>query len=297
MDGLILVDKPEGWTSHDAAAYIRGAVKEKRVGHTGTLDPAATGLLLVLVGKATRLARYYGSDEKGYLATMKLGSETDTQDREGSVVRECPVPSLTHGDVEAAFGKFRGEISQTPPMYSAIKHEGRPLYSHARAGKTVEVSARKVFIHDLRLITLDGPLVSFETRCSKGTYVRTLCKDMGEALGSCAHLASLRRIFVEGYRVEDALPLAGRPSKEVILKSMISANAMLPGVPAATLTEQAAKRVGDGVAPGRDEIAGLPPGLPEGTPVRVLDGQGTLLAMAEAGLEYGRPLRLKVVLV
>ncbi len=296
MDGLILVDKPEGWTSHDAVSYIRGVLEEKRVGHTGTLDPAATGLLLVLVGRATRLARYFGPDDKEYLAVMRLGAETDTQDGEGKVIRECHVPALTASDVLAVFARFTGEISQTPPMYSAIKRGGRPLYAHARAGRTVEVGPRRVFVHRLELTRLDGPLVEFKTLCSKGTYIRTLARDMGEALGSCAHLFSLRRTHVGGHRVEDAIPLAGRPGAEEILEKALPLTEMLPGFPSVVVNDSAARRVGDGRAPAREDMAAFPEGLETGAPVRVLGPDGRMLAVAEATSEYGDPLVLRVVL-
>jgi len=296
MDGLILVDKPAGWTSHDVVSYLRGALREKRTGHTGTLDPAATGLLLVLVGKATRLARYYEQDDKEYRAVMSLGSETDTQDAEGKVIKECPVPELTRESVESVFAKFTGEISQTPPMYSAVKRNGRPLYAHARAGVEVEVSPRKVFIRGIGFVEMEGPLVTFDTRCSKGTYIRTLCKDMGEALGSCAHLLTLRRVSVGGYKVEDAVSIEGKPSGDDIIKYLTPLDKILPGLPSAVVNGPAARRVRDGRAPAREEAV-MPDALPAGAPLRVFDEDGNLLAMAESTGEHDMPLLLKVVLV
>src|SRR5512143_2656237 len=160
MDGLLLVDKPAGWTSHDAVAYVKRALGAKKAGHTGTLDPDATGLLLVLVGKATRLARYYEEDGKRYLGVMRLGAETDTQDASGRVVRECPVPELTAGRVAEVLDGFKGGLTQTPPMYSAVKVGGRPLYKSARAGKDIERKPRTVTIEAIGLVGIDGPLIS-----------------------------------------------------------------------------------------------------------------------------------------
>ncbi len=144
MDGLILIDKPLGWTSHDAVSFLRGLLKEKRTGHTGTLDPAATGLLLVLLGKATRLAKFYGGNKKEYTATVKLGCETDTLDAEGKIIREMSVPALDRRRVEEVFSRFTGEIEQVPPAYSAVKIGGEPLYRRARKGLLVQAPPRRV---------------------------------------------------------------------------------------------------------------------------------------------------------
>jgi tRNA pseudouridine55 synthase len=298
MDGLLLVDKPAGWTSHDAVAYIRKTLWIKRVGHTGTLDPDATGLILVLLGKATRLARYFDLDKKGYSAVMELGSETDTEDASGQITMECPVPELEQGSVEDVFRGFTGEIEQVPPMYSALKVGGERLYKKARAGEDVERAPRKVFIEELRLTGIEGSLVSFEAVCSKGTYIRTLCRDMGKALGSCAHMKSLRRTKVGDYLVRDALGLHDRPSKEEIAAHIIPMRDMLQGVVSAVVAGVAASGIMNGISPGPDGFIAIPEGLVSGQPVRLLDESGSLLAVGESSedIEPGvAPVRLKVV--
>jgi tRNA pseudouridine55 synthase len=298
MDGLLLIDKPAGWTSHDAVGFIRRAIGEKRVGHTGTLDPAATGLLLILVGKATRLAVYFDGDEKEYRAVMKLGAETDTQDAEGEVIRECPVPALDADMIEAAFEGFRGNISQIPPMYSAIKQGGQPLYKSARAGVEVERAAREVTIGRLQLEGFAEDEIAFSVRCSKGTYIRTLARDIGEALGCCAHLKSLSRTVVGGYRLEDSAGIADKPAGQLLRDRIIPFSDMLRDMPAVVLDEAAARGVKDGRQPGREQMDDVPAVKPNEA-VRLVSGSGELLAVAEAGPDPGGPVpfRLKVVLV
>lgn len=299
MDGLLLVDKPAGWTSHDAVAYVRRALGEKRVGHTGTLDPAATGLLLVLVGRATRLARYFSGDDKEYLAVMRLGAETDTGDAEGRIVRECPAPEFRADEVEVVFRRFTGDILQTPPMYSAVKIGGERLYKKARAGEEIDRSPRQVFVKRLELVSAGKTEITFRVLCSKGTYVRTLCCDMGEALGSCAHLGSLRRTAAGGYHVSDAVTLSDRPSGESLIKRLLPMKDLLPAAAYSVVTAAARARVRDGVSPAVEEMELYPRELTPGEPVRVLDDKGELLAVGEAGDKIsGRtPFTLKVVLV
>lgn len=192
MDGILIVDKPQWLTSHDVVNRIRRLAGQKRVGHSGTLDPMATGVLLVCLGRATRIAEYLAGSEKTYRARARLGVSTDTQDATGAVVAERPV-ALTCEEVEAALDAFRGPILQVPPMYSALKREGRALYELARAGVTVEREARPVEILALDLTACDLPDIEFTVRCSAGTYVRTLAHDLGERLGCGAHLTALRR--------------------------------------------------------------------------------------------------------
>jgi tRNA pseudouridine55 synthase len=299
MDGLLLIDKPAGWTSHDAVAYVRRALGEKRAGHTGTLDPGATGLLLVLVGKATRLARYFSDDDKEYLAVMRLGAETDTEDAAGRVTMECPVPELSREDIEAVFGRFTGVIDQTPPMYSAVKQDGKPLYKKARAGEEIERSPRKVAIKRLELLQLNGTGITFSVLCTKGTYVRTLCRDMGEALGSCAHMGSLRRTTAGNYQVSDAVSLESRPSGEELSGRLLPMKDLLPGAACSVVTASARARVKDGVSPHVEDMSVQPARLRPGEPVKVLDEAGELIAVGEAADDMsGRtPYALKVVLV
>lgn len=279
MDGMLLVDKPAGWTSHDIVGYVRKTLGIKRAGHTGTLDPDATGLLVVLIGKATRLAKYHEADTKAYQAVMSLGAETDTEDAGGNVTRECPVPELDEGSITAVFDRFTGEIEQVPPMYSAVKVDGAPLYKAARRGKEVERKPRKVTVHGLRLLGVEGGLVSFEAVCSKGTYIRTLCRDMGAALGSCAHMHSLRRTGVGGYDLTGSLDVGGRPGRDALEDAIIPLDRLLTHLPAVRLSGEAAGRVSDGVRPVSADIAGLDGEPAPGGYVRVEGPGGELFAV------------------
>ena len=206
-DGIIIIDKPQGWTSMDICAKLRGVFHEKRIGHAGTLDPMATGVLPVFVGRATRAVSFAEDGQKEYHAVLKLGLVTDTQDVTGAVLEEHAV-TVTRGEVEAVLPRFRGEIEQIPPMYSAIKIDGRKLYDLARAGKTVERKARKITIYELELLDEIAP-GEYRVRvvCSKGTYIRTLCHDIGAALGCGGCMAALRRTMAAGFRIEEAVTM------------------------------------------------------------------------------------------
>lgn len=193
VDGVLNINKPSGWTSHDVVAKLRGALRGSRVGHAGTLDPAATGVLPVLVGRATRIAEYLLDWDKEYQAVLRLGQTTDTLDATGTVLREVSTDGLTDELIRGAFARFQGEIDQLPPMYSAVKVAGRPLYKAARAGMTVERGLRRVTVYEMAILNVIGRDVMFRVRCSKGTYVRTLCADIGEVLGVGGHLLSLER--------------------------------------------------------------------------------------------------------
>jgi tRNA pseudouridine55 synthase len=203
-DGLLLVDKPGGMTSHDVVDVVRRAFGTRKVGHSGTLDPMATGLLLVGVGRATRLLRFFGDLPKTYAGTARLGVRTDTLDADGAVVATMPV-EVTRQDVERAFASMLGSSSQRPPAYSAVKVGGRKLYEAARAGDTLEAEPREIRVDRYDLTAFDPPDIGFAVTCSGGTYVRVLLADAGDALGCGAHLTSLRRTAIGPYRVEDAL--------------------------------------------------------------------------------------------
>jgi len=207
IHGIILLDKPPGYSSSQAVQKIRWLFTARKAGHTGSLDPFATGMLPICLGEASKTAGFMLDAAKRYLATARLGQATATGDTEGDIVRQMPVPALTPRAIEAIFESFRGAIEQVPPMYSALKHQGQPLYKLARAGKEVERKSRTVIIHDLALIAWDKPLLVFTVHCSKGTYVRTLAEDIAEKLGTCAHLQALRRLDVEPFREADMIRL------------------------------------------------------------------------------------------
>ena len=192
MTGILLIDKPESWTSNDVVQKLRGVLRERRIGHAGTLDPMATGLLTAFVGRATRAVEFAEADAKCYRAALRLGLETNTQDITGTVLQQREV-EVTQSELEQALLRFQGEIMQTPPMYSAIKVNGERLYKLARRGEAVERAARKITIHSLQLVGREGEDWILDIHCSKGTYIRTLCHDIGEALSCGGCMAALRR--------------------------------------------------------------------------------------------------------
>ena len=202
-DGIIIIDKPAGWTSMDVCGKLRGILKTKKVGHAGTLDPMATGVLPVFVGNATRAVSYAEGGDKEYVAGLRLGLTTNTQDTTGEVVAERPV-SVTRAQLEDVLARFTGEIDQVPPMYSAIKINGQKLYQLARKGQEIERPPRRVTIHELALLEPEDGDWRLRIRCSKGTYVRALCHDIGQALGCGGCMASLRRTMAAGYTLAES---------------------------------------------------------------------------------------------
>ena len=205
-NGILVIDKPAGWTSQDVAAKLRGVFHERRVGHGGTLDPMATGVLPIFIGRATRAAEFAESAEKEYIAGLRLGLVTNTQDTTGEALEEHPV-SVTREEVQAALQRFLGPIEQIPPMYSAIKINGQKLYELARKGKEVARRPRSITIHELELLEGGGAEYLLRVRCSKGTYVRTLCHDLGAALGCGGCMSSLRRTRAGSFTLEQALTM------------------------------------------------------------------------------------------
>lgn len=205
--GVLVVDKPAGWTSHDVVAKVRNLTRIRQIGHSGTLDPMATGVLVLCLGKATRLLEYLIGQPKTYLASITLGAATDTYDATGTVTSQQLIPKLTPGDLEKALNGFRGAIMQTPPAYSAIKRDGIPQYQRARRGEDVVLSPRPVIVHELTVGSFDGAVVEARIRCSSGTYVRSIAHDLGQALGCGAHLSSLRRLAVGAFGIDHAVTL------------------------------------------------------------------------------------------
>lgn len=206
MNGILLIDKEPDWTSNDVVAKLKGILHQRRIGHSGTLDPMATGLLVAFVGRATRAVEFAEGHDKRYLASLRLGIDTDTQDTSGTVLERRPV-SVTREELEAALNNFKGELEQIPPMYSAIKHKGRPLYEIARKGGQVERKARKITVYDISVTGEQEGDYLLDIRCSKGTYVRTLCHDLGQALGCGGCMSSLRRVEAGQFKVENAYKL------------------------------------------------------------------------------------------
>ncbi|HLD87697.1 MAG TPA: tRNA pseudouridine(55) synthase TruB [Candidatus Omnitrophota bacterium] len=207
MEGVIVVNKPPGITSHDVVGFIRRKFKMRRVGHAGTLDPLATGVLVMLLGKSTKLFDRFVAFDKSYRATLRLGTKTTTADIMGQVIEEKPFSGITRSRVEEVFRGFVGDIEQKPPMVSAVKHQGQRLYKIAREGKSVERVARKVRVDEVRLLSFALPEVEFFMACSKGTYVRQLAEDVGEVLGCGACISQIERTKVGPFDIKDAVKL------------------------------------------------------------------------------------------
>ena len=206
MNGIVIVDKPQGWTSQDVVSKLRGVFQTRRIGHGGTLDPMATGVLPVFVGRATRGVEFFEHADKTYEAVLQLGISTDTEDITGTVLEEKPV-DVTEAQLFAVLEQFRGEIDQIPPMYSALKVNGQKLYDLARQGKEVERKSRKITIFRLECLEFTGTTARLLVHCSKGTYIRTLCKDIGNSLGCGGCMAALRRVQAGAYTIEKAVSL------------------------------------------------------------------------------------------
>ena len=245
MNGIVIVDKPEGWTSQDVVSKLRGVLHTKRIGHGGTLDPMATGVLPVFVGRATRGVEFFEHAEKTYEAALRLGITTDTEDITGNVLEEKPV-SVTREALDAVLAQFRGEIQQIPPMYSALKINGQKLCDLARKGKEVARKPRTITIFQLELLEFDGSTARLRVRCSKGTYIRTLCKDIGEKLGCGGCMASLRRVSAGSYTISEAVPLAELVDAEDKESYLRPVDTMFTEYPAITLTPKQETRCRNG---------------------------------------------------
>ena len=251
MNGIIIIDKPQEWTSNDVVSRLRRVFNTRRIGHGGTLDPMATGVLPVFVGRATRGVEFFEHAEKVYETTVRFGLTTDTEDITGKTLTETGV-SLTEDVLLAVLPRFRGDILQVPPMYSAIKVNGQKLYDLARKGREVERQPRPITIHELRLLEFSGSEARLRVRCSKGTYIRTLCKDIGEALGCGGCMAALRRVQAGEYTLEGSIPLRQLldiseqgGDVEHLLRPV---DTMFAGHPRLDLTEKQARLVKNGNA-------------------------------------------------
>ena len=240
IHGIILLDKPVGYSSNQAVQKVRWLFQARKAGHTGSLDPFATGMLPICLGEASKTAGFMLDASKTYIAAAFLGKATATGDIEGQISREMKVPDLNDEQINAVLNEFLGEIEQIPPMYSALKHQGQPLYKLARAGQEVARKARLVTIHSLELLNWAPPILEFRVHCSKGTYIRTLAEDIAEKLGSCAHLQSLRRLDVEPFREKDMITLEellARTEAETLDDCLLPVDAGLTDWPSVTLDE------------------------------------------------------------
>ena len=263
IDGVLLIDKPYGWSSNKVLMKARWLLQAQKAGHTGVLDPLATGLLPICLGEATKYAQRWLDADKGYLATIHLGITTTTGDLEGERVSELPV-TCNEADVLAALEKFKGQISQVPPMYSALKHQGKPLYEYARAGQEIEIQARTVTIYELQLLSCQLPVLEVRVRCSKGTYIRTLAEDIGKALGCGAHLAGLRRTGTGGFEIASAITLEALEAMNMEAREalLMPVDHLLGDLPMLTLPEAESVRLSHGQAvrhngqPGQQRVYG-----------------------------------------
>ena len=272
MNGIVIIDKPAGWTSQDVVSKLRGVLHTRRIGHGGTLDPMATGVLPVFVGRGTRAVEFFEHAEKTYEAVLRLGVNTDTEDITGNVLEKRDV-TVSEEALTAVLEQFRGDIQQIPPMYSALKINGQKLCDLARKGKEVVRKPRTITIHKLDCLDFQGQAVRLRVTCSKGTYIRTLCKDIGKALGCGGCMESLRRTAAGAYTIHEAIPLdtlVDAEDPEMFLKPLDS---MFVQYPAVTLTDKQALRCRNGNSFSID--------LPEGT-YRAYDRQGEFLMLAKA---------------
>ena len=271
MTGIVIVDKPAGWTSQDVTARLRRVFGTRRIGHGGTLDPMATGVLPVFVGRATRGVEFFEHADKTYEAVLRLGTVTDTQDSTGAVLEKRPT-AVTEAEFRDILPKFTGKIAQVPPMYSAIKVDGKKLYELARAGKEVERKPREITIFSLELLEFSGETAKIRVHCSKGTYIRTLCHDIGAALGCGGGMETLRRTAAGEYTLADSVELDTLLNAERPEDYLRDVDTLFRQYPAVTLTEKQALRCRNGNS---FSIA-----LPEGS-YRAYDGRGTFLMLAK----------------
>ncbi len=306
MDGVLIVNKEAGWTSHDVVAKVRHLLGGTKVGHAGTLDPAATGLLPLLIGKGTRIAEYLLEWDKEYHAVLRLGETTDTQDATGTVVDRQAMDQVTPAAIREAVERFRGVIEQVPPMYSAVKVAGVPLYKSARAGKTIVREARTVVIHELEILAIAGRDVTLRVVCSKGTYIRTLCADIGAALGVGAYLFTLERNRVGPLTLDRALTvdtIATRQALGCLGEDLLSLDWVLQDFSALVVDEQTASRVRHGVPVPLSRIIRRKTGqenaqkFPAGMPVRIHDDSGRLLAIGRLLSEQHETITIEKVLL
>ena len=319
IDGVLVINKPAGWTSHDVVARVRTLLGMPKVGHTGTLDPAATGVLVLCVGKATRIAEYLMHADKAYRAVLRLGVATDTQDATGTVIGRVAETLPDRATIVAAMNSFVGRRQQVPPMYSAVKVQGVPLYKAARAGRTVSRSPREFTVHSLEILSISptagpppatvgsggasaGPPpamidVAFDVVCSKGTYVRTLCADIGDALGVGGHLASLERRRVGRFGLEQALSLdelAGLAERGAVETRLYTLAAALADLPALHIDRDAVEGLRHGMAVPVSQVVSSEGAWTAGAFVRLLSPDGGLVGIGKTPcsaeeLKQGQP--------
>lgn len=281
QSGVIVIDKPAHISSAKAVAFVKSVLKAKKAGHTGTLDPFATGVLVCCINRATKLARFFLDGSKKYTAVLHLGVQTETQDSSGKVTARCEPIAFSDEMIHAAIKKFEGTINQTPPYYSALKYKGIPLYRYARWGRPVQKPPRRVHIASIQPLEINLPLVSFDVWCSAGTYIRTLCADIGNALGCGGHLKELRRIECCGFSIDETVPLYELEKRVLnggVAAQMFSMADALRGISAVAADENLASKIKRGMRVQKKE---LNPRLfhgPEGF-IKFIDSDNQLIAV------------------
>jgi len=304
VDGVLTIKKEAGWTSHDVVAKVRHLLGGVKVGHAGTLDPAATGVLPLLIGRGTRIAEYLVEWDKEYRAVLRLGETTDTQDATGTVLACYTTDSVTPEAIHEAVGRFHGPIEQVPPMYSAVKVAGVPLYKSARVGKTIAREARTIVIHTLDVLAIQGRDVTLRIVCSKGTYVRTLCADIGEALGVGGHMLALERRRVGPLTIDQALTVDEAVTHHALGRlgdDLLSLDLALDRLAIAVVDEETAVRVRHGAPVPAAKIlrweGAADAKLGSRRPVRIHDTNGRLVAIGQCPDNLRDALKVEKVLI
>lgn len=287
--GVLNIDKPAGMTSHDVVNVVRRLSGVRRTGHTGTLDPLATGVLLLCIGRATRLSEYLVGQDKQYEAAVRLGQETNTYDAEGEIVAEKPV-TVGREAIESALNHFRGAISQVPPMFSAVKKEGKPLYELARKGVVVERPPRKVTIYHLDLVDWTPPLLRLDVTCSSGTYIRSLAHDLGQLLGCGGHITALRRTAVGHFSVGEAVPLEALTAENWTEK-LLPADSAVAHLPAVEFSNEEAAALQQGQQVAQKIDFSQPPSE---ALARAYNNAGLFIGIVAAGPDYWQPRKILV---
>lgn len=252
MDGILVINKPKGYTSHDVVNIVRKSLETPRVGHTGTLDPNATGVLPILVGRATKISKYLIEHKKTYVAELQLGKKSSTGDIEGKIIEEKPVPNLQVEEVEKILESFLGKQLQTPPIYSSIKINGKKAYEYARENKPIQMTPREIEVLDIKLITIKENVIIFKTQVSKGTYIRTLCEDIAQKLGTVGIMSNLCRTEVDNFTIEQSYEL-----EKIKNAKLISIEEIFMKIPKIELNDRKKKLFLDGVKLSQEDNDGL----------------------------------------
>lgn len=286
-DGILILDKPEGLSSAKALEQVKRTTGAKKAGHAGTLDPFATGVLVCCLGSATRLAHFFLKGTKRYEGLLRLGEETDTQDHTGKRIRSSPVPDVGEKEIAVVFRHFTGDIQQLPPVYSALKHNGQPLYRLARAGRPVQKSSRTVRVHALKILAIELPDIRFDVLCTSGTYIRTLCADIGHQLGCGGHLRWLRRTESSGFAIDEAVDFQALTCGRVGAEALIDPADALRTMPPLRSDPETSARIGSGQPVSLADFGVPSPGGGDGL-FKVIAPNNRLLAVVKKTAQHRR---------